>query len=50
MRQWLTERNVPKLNLMLRSDSVEAQELRAVLGYSRDDVTFVSRRLDSPAG
>jgi ribosomal protein S18 acetylase RimI-like enzyme len=43
--RWLTERDVPKLNLMLRADNAAAQGFYAALGYSQDDVVVLSRKL-----
>jgi ribosomal protein S18 acetylase RimI-like enzyme len=42
---WLRERGVPKLNLMLRNDNDGALDFYAALGYTRDEVVVLSRRL-----
>jgi len=42
---WLTERNVPKLNLMVRGDNEAAHGFYAALGYQVDDVSVMSHRL-----
>ena len=44
--QWLHERAVPKLNVMVRDDNVVVRGSYARLGYVIDDVTVLSRRLD----
>lgn len=44
--QWLHERAVPKLNVMVRDDNVAVRGFYARLGYVIDDVTVLSRRLD----
>jgi len=44
---WLVERDIPKLNLMLRSDNGAARGFYSALGYTQDDVIVFSRRLDS---
>ncbi len=46
---WLLERDVPKLNLMLRTENAAAQGFYATLGYSHDDVVVFSRRLSFQA-
>jgi ribosomal protein S18 acetylase RimI-like enzyme len=43
---WLTERGVPKLNLMLRAGNEAASGFYTALGYNTDDVMVLSRRLD----
>ena len=43
---WLSDRGVPKLNLMVRADNAAAVDFYAALGYERDAVTVMSRRLD----
>jgi ribosomal protein S18 acetylase RimI-like enzyme len=43
---WLAERAIVKLNLMIRTDNLAARGFYAALGYSVDDVVFLSRRLD----
>jgi hypothetical protein len=42
---WLLERNIPKLNLMLRSENAAVRSLYTALGYDQDDVVVYSRRL-----
>jgi ribosomal protein S18 acetylase RimI-like enzyme len=43
---WLRERGVPKVNLMVRGDNAAARGFYAALGYGTDDVVVLSRRLD----
>lgn len=43
---WLRECGIPKLNLMVRGDNAEAIGFYDALGYGRDDVVVLSRRLD----
>lgn len=43
---WLNQRRVPKLNLMIRSDNAAIQRFYEAIGYRRDDVVVMSRRLD----
>ncbi len=42
---WLRDRGVPKLNLMVRAENPDALNFYAALGYGRDDVVLLSRRL-----
>jgi ribosomal protein S18 acetylase RimI-like enzyme len=42
--QWLSEREVPKINLMVRTDNAEARGFYAALGYGHDEVVVLSRR------
>jgi ribosomal protein S18 acetylase RimI-like enzyme len=42
---WLRERDVPKLNLMVRRDNAEPQAFYDALGYAVDDVSVRSKRL-----
>ena len=42
---WLAERRVPKLNIMVRGDNAGAIGFYEALGYTRDDVMILSRRL-----
>ena len=42
---WLAEREVPKLNVMVRAENETARAFYAALGYGRDDVAVLSRRL-----
>jgi ribosomal protein S18 acetylase RimI-like enzyme len=46
----LTERGCPKINLQFRSSNTEALEFYRQLGYIRDDVVILGRRLipDNP--
>jgi ribosomal protein S18 acetylase RimI-like enzyme len=44
--EWLTERGVPKINLMVRGDNETARAFYAALGYAPDDVVVLSRRLN----
>jgi hypothetical protein len=43
--EWLAERGMAKLNLMVRGDNKVAQGFYEALGYARDDVIVLSRRL-----
>lgn len=43
---WLVERDVPKIQLMVRRDNQAAQAFYAPLGYDVVDVTVLGRRLD----
>lgn len=43
---WLRERGVPKLNLMVRGENTGTAAFYAAIGYARDDVLVLSRRLD----
>lgn len=47
--RWLRERDVPKLNLMVRGDNAAALGFYDGIGYRRDDVAVLSRRLDDPS-
>lgn len=42
---WLSERDVPKLDLMIRTDNHEMIAFYAALGYGHDDVVVMSKRL-----
>lgn len=44
--QWLVERDIPKLHLMVRSDNDAARSFYAPLGYDVVDVVVLGRRLD----
>lgn len=46
---WLRERGIPKLNLMVRADNAATLGFYAAIGYRRDDVAVLSRRLDGDA-
>jgi ribosomal protein S18 acetylase RimI-like enzyme len=43
---WLIDRGIPKLNLMVREDNESATAFYAALGYARDQVVVLSKRLD----
>ena len=43
--RWLTDRGVPKLNLMVRSGNEAVLGFYEALGYDRDEVVVMSRRL-----
>lgn len=43
---WLHERDVVKLNLMIRSDNAAVRDFYAAIGYGVDDVVVMSRRLE----
>lgn len=45
--RWLAERDVPKVNLMIRGDNTAAAGFYDALGYAHDDVVVRSRRLDA---
>ena len=47
--QWLVERDIPKLQLMVRRDNVDARSFYAPLGYDVVDVVVLGRRLDGVA-
>ena len=42
---WLTQRGIPKGNLMVRGENLTARDFYAALGYGVDDVLVLSRRL-----
>lgn len=42
---WLAERNVPKLNAMVRDENASARAFYASLGYGVSDVVVLSRSL-----
>jgi ribosomal protein S18 acetylase RimI-like enzyme len=42
---WLAARDVPKLNLMIRSENDAVIAFYAALGYGHDDVVVMSKRL-----
>ncbi len=42
---WLAERDIVKLNLMIRADNTAARGFYTALGYDGDDVLVMSRRL-----
>jgi ribosomal protein S18 acetylase RimI-like enzyme len=42
---WLVERNVPKLNVMVRHDNAPTRDFYTSLGYGLDNVVVLSRRL-----
>ena len=41
------KRDVPKLQLMIRSENAEVASFYAALGYDETDVTVLAKRLDS---
>ena len=43
---WLAARGVPKVQLMVRGDNPAARGFYAAIGYAREDVTVLSRRLN----
>ena len=43
---WLQQRQVPKLNLMVRGENEQAVFFYRALGYTTDDLSVLSRRLD----
>jgi ribosomal protein S18 acetylase RimI-like enzyme len=43
--RWLADRGVPKLNLMVRAGNEPVLGFYEALGYSRDEVVVMSRRL-----
>lgn len=46
--RWLTERGAPKIQFMVRSDNSEVLAFYEHLGYQRQDVAVLGRRLDQP--
>jgi ribosomal protein S18 acetylase RimI-like enzyme len=44
--RWLAQRDVPKLNLMVRGDNAAANAFYAALGYRQDDVVVLAKRLE----
>jgi ribosomal protein S18 acetylase RimI-like enzyme len=42
---WLTDREVPKLNVMVRFDNAAAVGFYEAMGYRADEVSVLSRRL-----
>ncbi|HTU96658.1 MAG TPA: GNAT family acetyltransferase [Solirubrobacteraceae bacterium] len=42
---WLAARDVPKINLMVRTENATVLAFYAALGYGRDDVAVLSKRL-----
>ena len=44
--EWLRERSVPKLNVMVRVDNLESAGFYRAIGYAQDEVVVLSRRLD----
>lgn len=46
--EWLAERRVPKLNVMVRGDNTRARGFYAALGYCHDDVVVLSHTLEGP--
>ena len=43
---WLSDHRIPKLNLMVRGQNESTAAFYAALGYGRDDVVVLSKRLD----
>ena len=43
--RWLADRGVPKLNLMVRASNAAVLGFYEALGYGRDEVVVMSRRL-----
>lgn len=46
VEQWLKDRGVPKLNVMVRTDNLAARGFYERLGYAPDKVVVISKRLD----
>jgi ribosomal protein S18 acetylase RimI-like enzyme len=44
--RWLVDRDIPKLQLMVRGDNTAARHFYAPLGYDVVDVTVLGKRLD----
>ena len=42
---WLTTRDVPKIDLMVRTENDAVIAFYAALGYGHDDVVVMSKRL-----
>jgi len=42
---WLSARDVPKIDLMVRTENDEVMAFYAALGYGHDDVVVMSKRL-----
>jgi GNAT superfamily N-acetyltransferase len=47
---WLRQRDVPKLNLMIRTDNRSVEAFYRAIGYAADEVVVYSRRLTADAG
>ncbi len=45
---WLTARDCPKIQLMVREDNLAARGFYDRLGYARQEVVTLGRRLDGP--
>ena len=43
---WLRQRGIPKLNLMVRGDNAQARRFYETLGYSLNDVVVLARVID----
>lgn len=43
--EWLAQRGVPKLNVMVRGDNTDARAFYTGLGYGEDDVIVLASRL-----
>lgn len=49
--EWVRERDIPKIQLMVRRDNLDAVALYEYLGYEPSDVVVLGRRLcDEPSG
>ena len=48
--QWLAQRAVPAIRLMVRSDNAQAMGFYAGLGYERQDVVTLGRNISSKGG
>lgn len=48
--QWLADRGIAKLNLMVRDDNATARRFYAAVGYTPDGVIVFSRRLTPGSG
>jgi len=45
-QEWIRERGIPKIQLMVRDDNVSARDFYLRLGYEKSDVSVYGRRLD----
>jgi ribosomal protein S18 acetylase RimI-like enzyme len=45
--QWVRDAGIPKIQLMVRSTNLATVDFYQHLGYTQDDVTVLSRRLDT---
>ena len=46
VEQWLKDRGVPKINVMVRTDNLGARGFYEELGYEHSEVVVISKRLD----